>query len=292
MDTIIMPSENPIWQIVAKSYRGPRAENQDNYLVINADGQFEHLLNEKIVTGHLEHWPKGCIRLAVADGMGGHNNGRQASEALILALLKLEFQTKPEKLRKEIIKLHNILFEQFHQGAKTPGSTLVMADISNKGLVTIINVGDSRAYLQHNGIWKQLTKDHTPLEFAYRDGEITEDSYDKGLQVCTNRIVQAIGFGSSGIIPNEDGIKTNQHLKSLRIEISQNDAMICQIKANDVLMLASDGVWSGREANYIPTKLSNNETLKAYREQLLNAADKRTQDNVTLVLCSQYQESL
>ena len=288
MDTIITstnPStEPPDWQIIALSEQGPRAENQDNYLVINGDGRYEHLLNEHIKTGQIKNWPTGHIRLAIADGMGGHNNGRQASEALVQALINLPFQNNLEIFREEIISIHNILFKQFHQGAKTPGSTLVMADINNKGKATIINIGDSRAYISHAGQWKQLTKDHTEAEFAWRDGELSDEDYYKKLQKNTNHIVQAIGYGSSGIVANKEGLKTRQHRQELRIEISQNDGLSCQLNANDVLLLASDGVWSGRD-KYVPANIGG-VGIKQYAQLQMTKSREIASDNITLLVCA------
>ena len=279
MDTITENPTNPTYQLYADSQCGPRAENQDNYLIINTEGHYQHLQNEAITTGQLKNWQADSVRLVIADGMGGHNNGRQVAEAVILALLQLPFQTSPKQLRAELIKIHNQLFAQFHQGAKTPGSTLVMADIGPDGQALIANIGDSRAYLYQQYNWKQLTKDHTVLEFAYRDQEISADEYRKGLLVNTNRIVQAMSFGSSGIIPNSEGVKTPQHLPDLRIDLDADDIFTLQIKTGDVLMLVSDGLWSGVE-KYTPDKINNG--VEQYIKQQMENGLKTARDNITL----------
>lgn len=151
--------------------------------------------------------------------------------------------------------IHNRLFKQFHQGARTPGSTLVMADINPNGSALIANIGDSRAYLYDGKVWKSLTKDHTVLEFAYRDNEINQQDYTQGLLANTSRIVQAMIFGSSGIITNDEGKKTRQHLQELRIELDK-DVFTQKIEVGEVLMLASDGLWSGIESIAHPLLLT------------------------------------
>ena len=288
MDTIIAQTEleadpDPKWQLIAASDRGPRDENQDNYLIISTQGQYEYLLNEKKQSGKLDHWPAGFFRLAIADGMGGHNNGRQASEAVIQALLKLEFQKNPEPLRDELLKIHNKLFDQFHQGVRTPGSTLVMADIDPDGNAVIANIGDSRAYLYQNAKWKLLSRDHSEAEFAYRDKEISEQDYANSLLQNTNRIVQAMIFGSSGIIADSSGIKHKQHLQELRVEL-EKDVLTQQIKAGDVLMLASDGVWSGKENYAAPATIDTD--LTSFASQQRMGALEVARDNVSFVLYS------
>ena len=282
MDTIISEVDpDPQWQLIATSERGPRAENQDNYLFITNKGQYEHLVDEKKQTGILKNWPEGHTRLVIADGMGGHNNGRQAAEAVVKSLLKLDFQSEPQALRDQLNLIHNRLFEQFHQGARTPGSTLVMADIAPNGKAVIANIGDSRAYLYHKKTWKLITRDHSEAEFAYRDNEISEADYTKSLLHNSNRIVQAMVFGSSGIIANKAGVKTRQHLQELRIEL-EKDVFIQTIKAGDILMLASDGLWSDKDHYVSPLPIATD--LSSYAKQQIEDALETTQDNVSFVI--------
>ncbi|MCK5902053.1 MAG: protein serine/threonine phosphatase 2C family protein [Cocleimonas sp.] len=274
-DTII--AEPPQWHINAASHQGPRVENQDNYLIIHPNGHYQYLYNETLKKGYLSDWPVDHVRLVVADGMGGHNNGRQASESVIKALLKLDFQAEEDQLRKAILGIHNQLFEQFHQGAKTPGSTLVIAEITPDGQALIANIGDSRAYLCQAGAWSLVTQDHTVTEFMYRDDEIDKARYDQQSHRNTNQIVQAMIFGSVGILANKEGIKTNQHVQGLRID--QQDIIRLNIATGDVLMLASDGLWSGVQ-HYQPDAISGE--VDDYVQQQLSLALERTRDNVTL----------
>jgi serine/threonine protein phosphatase PrpC len=290
MDTLISPVEPETatesksnWQLIVASDQGPRTENQDNYLVITPQGQYEYLLDEKKQRGTVLHWPEGYFRLVIADGMGGHNNGRQASEAVVQALLKMPFQTDPEPLRDELLNIHNQLFNQFHQGGRTPGSTLVMADITPDGHAVIANIGDSRAYLYQDTRWKLLSRDHSEAEFAYRDKEISEQAYAKSLLQNTNHIVQAMIFGSSGIIADSSGVKHKQHLQALRIEL-EKDVFTQQIKKGDVLMLASDGVWSGRENYLVPATIETD--LGNYAAQQRHDALKVARDNVSFIFYS------
>ena len=153
-----------------------------------------------------------------------------------------------------------------------------MADINPKGQALIANIGDSRAYLHNNTCWKLLSKDHTILEFAYRDGEIDDEFYAKNRVINNNRIAQAVIFGSSGIIKNSEGIKSNQHLQALRIDI-KDDIFIQQLEKDDVLMLASDGLWSGVE-QYIPANIEGE--IEEYIKQQIEIALESSRDNITV----------
>jgi serine/threonine protein phosphatase PrpC len=284
MDTIISQPVPPSpAQLIALSDQGPREENQDNYLIIDAEGRCEYLLDEKKQSGVVSNWSKGHYRLAVADGMGGHNNGRQAAEAVVKALLTLEIQTDPKQLRDALLTIHNRLFGAFHQGARTPGSTLVIADIDPEGNAVIANIGDSRVYLHRGAAWELLTTDHNEAEFAYRDGEISEESYAKRLLQNTNHIKQAMIFGSSGIIANDAGIKHHQHIQALRVEL-EKDVFTQQLEQGDVLMLASDGVWSGQDGYASPAPITTD--LNHYGAQQMQDALTTTRDNVSFVIYS------
>mgnify|MGYP003578540731 CR=1 FL=1 len=64
-----------------------RAENQDNFVVIDFDGRACRLQDQQPCCITVDGWPAGHGRLAVLDGMGGHGHGREAAEALAGGLL-------------------------------------------------------------------------------------------------------------------------------------------------------------------------------------------------------------
>ena len=96
------------------------------------------------------------------------------------------------------------------------GTTLVSA-VSFDGGVVIANVGDSRAYLLHNGELTRLTKDHSLVEELISHGEITAEQAQ--FHPMKNIITMALGV--------EDRIKPDF------TEIS--------LQAGDSLLLCSDG---------------------------------------------------
>ena len=63
-----------------------RAENQDNFVVVDFDGRACRLQDQQPCFVTVDGWPSGHGRLAVLDGMGGHGHGREAAEALAAAL--------------------------------------------------------------------------------------------------------------------------------------------------------------------------------------------------------------
>ena len=178
---------------VADSERGEREENQDNYLLITPEGEGICLQEQKENDISLSSWPSHSFRLALADGMGGHKNGRQIAEDLIHKLQQLPPQSDPQQLREKIYDLHQELWLKYSQTSlKSPGTTLVMADIKNNGSTIIANIGDSRAYLWRANQWQQLTYDQNLNEYDWRDNELeTEDDYHPNHK--SHQIAQAMG---------------------------------------------------------------------------------------------------
>ena len=291
----------------AQSHKGPRPENQDNYLIIQKEKSqviARYLKDEKPMSQPLSNWPNDITRIAVADGMGGHANGRQIAEQLVDELIQLPPQDSPESMRQHILTIHQQLYDDYHlpHDDKSPGTTLVMADIyCQTGKAVIINVGDSRAYMirPRRFIQKlpeidQLTRDHSYAEFAWRDGEIDQTTYDNNLNVQHNRLAQAIGFGSRGLLKDEEGFKPFQPDKGLRIDLvhdlakeykSHADAFHMTIKSNDILMLASDGLWSGiKTGHWLNDHLFSHLTSDILNQLIDTALHQDASDNITVVV--------
>lgn len=284
MDTIISFTEEDIFSfdLSAKSEAGIREENQDNYLLVYPDGKCEYLKNETTQQDQLSDWPIGCVRMVVVDGMGGHDFGRQAAEAVINELLELPFQSSPQELKEALLAIHKKLYKQFYQGAKTPGSTLVMADIATNGQATIANIGDSRIYLHSNQGWSQLSRDHTVIEFAYRDDEIKFDDYKAYVLQNTGQIAQAMGFGSSGVITDENSLKQRKHVENLRIDIGL-DIKTISLQEGDALLLASDGIWDNQE-KYSPSGIDISTANNIIDNLFIRAKEYQSRDNITTLV--------
>jgi len=291
----------------AQSHQGPRQENQDNYLIIQKEKNqviARYLNDEKPISQPLPDWPDNMIRIAVADGMGGHANGRQIAEQLVSELLQLPPQYTPEAMKQHIIDIHHRLFDTFNlnHDDKSPGTTLVMADIHRQtGQAVLINVGDSRAYLiqprrfrKKLPVIHQLTKDHSFAEFAWRDGEIDQTTYNNNLNVQHSRLAQAVGFGSRGLLKDEEGFKPFQPDKGLRIDLANDlstklkshaDAFQITIKSNDILMLSSDGLWSGESTGQWFNDHPFYDVTQALLTQLIDIAIHRNAtDNITVAM--------
>ncbi len=112
----------------------------------------------------------------VCDGMGGHEAGEVASE---MAIRTMENQADSIKDAQGMIaaveaaNLNVIKAPRQGIGREGMGTTMTAAKVTGER-VMIAQVGDSRAYLLHNGRIQQLTRDHSLMADLIESGQITE----------------------------------------------------------------------------------------------------------------------
>lgn len=132
----------------------------------------------------------GCVRehnedsLAVApplyvvcDGMGGHAAGEVASEIAVTTIVE-RAPRRPDAYELgqavEAANLAIIHAAEEGKGRAGMGTTCTAAMLENERLI-IAQVGDSRAYLLHNGKLQQITRDHSLMADLIESGRITPD---------------------------------------------------------------------------------------------------------------------
>jgi len=181
----------------ARSARGVRRENNEDAI---------------LVAGTL---------LAVADGVGGHEGGEDAS-ALTVAALRQTFPAEPDDPQAAFgaaLGTANTMVRAAAQrrGLDAMASTIVAAHVSDHGL-TVAHAGDSRAYLWHDGDLERLTHDHSLVAELREREEITAEQARR--HPLRSMILRAVGIADE-----------------LRPTITTVPAA-----PGDVLILCSDGV--------------------------------------------------
>lgn len=218
----------------------------------------------------------GCVRshnedsylvqsplFCVCDGMGGHAAGEVASSIAVETIAKTAPHTADPTLLGAAIEAANAaVIEAALNGLGKPGMgcTATAAYIEGN-TIAIAHVGDSRAYLLHEGTLIRVTRDHSYVEELVDAGEITADE----ARVHPNRSVITRALGS-------DPAMYADHF-SLNIE------------EGDRLILCSDGLSSMIPDGEIENIASQSSTAQICTDNLVDAAlAAGGSDNCTVVV--------
>ena len=148
----------------------------------------------------VEHGEKLLIAV-VCDGMGGAEGGQIASSLAVETFMKeiralLRADMTAEQLRElasfGVAKANTAVYQRARQDPayQGMGTTLVSAVAGERDAV-ICNVGDSRAYLIHNGEMMRITHDHSVVQTLVENGDITAE--EARTHPNRNLITRALG---------------------------------------------------------------------------------------------------
>ncbi len=127
-------------------------------------------------------WPYGeGLLFAVADGLGGHNSGEEAS-ALALEVLAREMHAAASaglSLKSFKRAVQQVNLEVYQKSITVPelhrmGTTLTATMLTGNTLLAV-HCGDSRLYLCRSGKLSQLTRDHTSVQEQVEYGILTPE---------------------------------------------------------------------------------------------------------------------
>ncbi|MBC7965196.1 MAG: Stp1/IreP family PP2C-type Ser/Thr phosphatase [Fuerstia sp.] len=253
-----------------------RAVNQDQFLVATLLKALQ-IEQSSLPQKKIQHSPDRSYLFVVADGMGGHAGGEQASamaidsvEEFILGTFKWFAQFKEPDQDQVLTDFQTALGDAnarvLAEARDWPelrgmGTTLTLA-YSLNDVLFIAHVGDTRCYLCRQGRLYQLTHDHTLVEEMVRKGTIRiEDAAKHHLRhVITN----AVGGTSA----------------SLKVEVHK-----LQLEAGDRMLLCSDGLngmLTDEEINHV--LLDADDPAMACNQLVLRANEAGGRDNITVVV--------
>jgi len=220
----------PISQIdsFAVSNIGKQRQNNEDNFAINGKYMDESVVAQCVdgknvcVSGGTLTADKLPI-FAVCDGMGGEALGEVASLAGASQFAKL-FGKSSSNIDKSVDatvdKVNSMILQKAEQNYHfRVGTTLALAYIQ-KGILRVVNVGDSRVYLLHNGRLTQLSYDHTELQYYVSAKIVTKE------EARTH--------------PRRHGL--TQHLGMDGKELKPYRAKDIRLAVGDRLLLCSDGV--------------------------------------------------
>jgi protein phosphatase len=209
----------------------------------------------------------------IADGVGGNNAGEIASRIVSGVLPLMLHKNLSEKnilseieikqiINKTLQEINQQIFSHSKLDPKLNGmaSTVVFCLLLNE-TAYIVNVGDSRAYLIHNGNIFQITKDHSLIAVLLNMGQINKE--------------EAKNHPSRHVITSSLGQE-----REIDIEINSFEQHI-----NDILILCSDGLTDMIEDEKIYELAIQNSNSEITCSHLISAAlENGGKDNVTVIV--------
>ncbi len=219
------------------SLAGPRPANEDYCAAATPEG--------------IDLENKGIV-VAVADGVGGHANGREASEYCVRGLLA-DYYATPDtwavahSLDKVIGALNRWLYAHSRRARETAGMATTLSALVVRGRRYVIaHVGDTRVYRLRDGRFEQLTADH-----VWEHPELK------------NVLSRAVGLDATLNIDFSDG----------------------ELAVGDRFLLVCDGVWGTLGDDKLAALLANSGTADAIATRIANdAVDAGAQDNCTALV--------
>jgi serine/threonine protein phosphatase PrpC len=209
---------------------------------------------------------RGSVYL-VCDGMGGHNAGQIASELAAKQFLHAYYHlggTAQEAARHAILQAHHYIAEMASKIPSRYGmGTTLTALILKQDEGILAHVGDSRCYRLREGVFEQLSRDHTLVARLVEQGIITPEQAKYHPQ--RNVIRQAVGVADPSE-PLEPDIET------------------FALQAGDLYLLCSDGLTDMVDDAEIEAILRDEPPIRAAWRLVDRALANGGRDNITVVL--------
>ncbi len=200
---------------------------------------------------------------AVADGMGGHAAGEVASEIAVTVLAeRAPEHPDGEALAHAVEEANRAVIRGVYEGRgrEGMGTTMTAAMLEGERLV-IAQVGDSRAYLLHQGKLQQLTRDHSLMADMIEAGQLTPEE----ARTHPNRSVITRALGSDANL--------------------QPDIYEINVETGDRLLVCSDGLSTMLRDEDIERTLCRVQDPQRCASQLVNeAVAAGGHDNVTVIV--------
>lgn len=204
---------------------------------------------------------------AVADGMGGHTAGQVAAEWALKTLIRTYYSpTVPDDLeaalRVALADANTLIYNaaQQYEKANGMGTTIVVA-VVKEDILTVAHIGDSRAYLQHEGEpVRQITVDHSWVEEQVRRNMMTRAEAEAS--PYRNFITRSVGVESD----------------------VEADVLSIPLRAGDLVILCSDGLSNYLDEGALTAIVSGKSPSQAAFDLIDAANVAGGKDNITALL--------
>ncbi len=253
-----------------------RDRNEDQFLVATLLKSLQ-VEQTSLPQAKVQHSSDRSYLFVVADGMGGHAGGEQASalaldsvETFILGTFQWFAKFKGSEQDQVLADFQNALGQAnarvLVEAAERPelhgmGTTLTLAYCLNDVLF-VAHVGDSRCYLRRHGVLYRLTRDHTLVEDMVRRGELPAD---QAAQHRWRHVITNVVGGSAA---------------DLTVEVHR-----LHLEGGDRVLLCSDGLTEMLSADDVSHVLQTEaEPEQACRRLVTRANEAGGRDNITTIV--------
>ena len=211
----------------------------------------------------------GCVLGIVADGMGGRSGGRKASDQVMMTARQLFERYAPETddagamLTQLVQEAHIVIKLTAVSSEEEPHSTLAAFLINPGGDCHWVHTGDSRIYHYNGTRFLKRTQDHSYVQALVNRGEITEE--EANVHPQSNILLGCLGTEADPTVDIH---------------------FIPKLRAGDILMACTDGVWHYFNDGELGSVLSTLSAREA-TEFLIEKARSRGHgggDNLSLVI--------
>ncbi|MGE0310626.1 MAG: PP2C family serine/threonine-protein phosphatase [Lautropia sp.] len=218
------------------------------------------------------------LLMVVADGMGGHLRGEIAAQLTMQTAASLFQQAAQPRLADPAAFLDQALraghrelhkYRELHELPECPRTTVVACVIQDNH-AWWAHAGDSRLYLVRRGRVVARTRDHSKVETLVNLGLITEEESETHPE--RNKVLNCLGS------PFEPSIEI---------------APAYALRADDVVLLCSDGLWSGLKEDEMAVMLGAEPVMQVVPRLVQQAVERNgaVADNTTALALRWNQET-
>ena len=225
------------------------------------------------------------VLAVVADGMGGHLSGAEASKKSVEVMGQVYFEgtsaaaqgpgdgrearevsrtpaaSPVNRLRWAFLEANRQVFETIGEGRSGMAGTTCTAAVVLPDEIHIAHAGDSRAYLLRKGAMVQLTEDHSVVGDMVRKGMLSKD--------------EAVRHPHRNVITKAVGLRG-------KIEVDIMESV--PVQKGDRILICSDGLFAMLGEDEIAEVASSGTPDKACQKLVKRAKEEGGSDNITVII--------
>jgi len=203
----------------------------------------------------------------LADGMGGHSAGQIACELALKVVIRSYYANQSSdthaSLRRAVEEANSLIYDTAQMITERNGmGTTLTAVIVREDMLTVVQVGDSRAYLVRDEEITQITEDHSWVSEQVRNGSMTLE--EAQASPFRNIITRSIGTSSS----------------------VEADITTHPLQEDDIIIMCSDGLSGHLDISEIRNAVLEHSPSIAATRLIEEANERGGRDNITVLVIS------